>query len=135
METEIRGAGRPEDRTVEDDRMVCPPGKPETVQKRHLQRVMTNLDVDSIICRIKECLPGDSPSGMVALHEPSFCGNEWNYVKECLDTGWVSSVGKFVDRFEEELAAYVGVKRAVAVVIGTAALHIALKLVGVERDD
>lgn len=70
-----------------------------------------------------------------ALHEPSFAGREWEYVKECLDTGWVSSVGKFVDRFEQQLADYTGVKRAVAVVNGTAALHVCLRLVGVERDD
>jgi perosamine synthetase len=71
----------------------------------------------------------------VALHEPSFGGNEWVYVRECLDTGWVSSVGKFVDRFEEQLANYVGVKHAVAVVNGTAALHVSLKLIGVEFGD
>lgn len=69
------------------------------------------------------------------MHEPSFGGNEWKYVKECLDTGWVSSVGKFVDRFEQELAIYTGVKHAVAVVNGTAALHVCLKLVGVEQGD
>lgn len=74
-------------------------------------------------------------AGPVALHEPSFVGNEWEYVKECLDTGWVSSVGKFVDRFETDLAAYTGAKHAVAVVNGTAALHIALKLAGVEPYD
>lgn len=73
--------------------------------------------------------------GVVTLHEPTFNGNEWAYVRECLDTGWVSSVGKFVDRFEVELAAYTGVKRAVAVVNGTAALHICLKLAGVEQGD
>jgi perosamine synthetase len=73
--------------------------------------------------------------GVVPLHEPSFFGNEWAYVKECLDTGWVSSVGKFVDRFEENLAAYTGVKRAVAVVNGTAALHICLLLVDVKAND
>lgn len=69
------------------------------------------------------------------LHEPTFSGNEWTYVKECLDTGWVSSVGKFVDRFEEDLAAYTGVKRAIAVVNGTAALHVCLILAGVKPDD
>lgn len=69
------------------------------------------------------------------LHEPAFVGNEWTYVKECLDTGWVSSVGKFVDRFEMDLAAYTGVKRAVAVVNGTAALHVCLVLAGVKADD
>lgn len=71
----------------------------------------------------------------VALHEPSFAGNEWAYVKECIDTGWVSSVGKYVDRFEEELAQFTGTKRAIAVVNGTAAIQVCLKLVGVEQYD
>jgi perosamine synthetase len=74
-------------------------------------------------------------SGPVALHEPRFCGNEWVYLKECLDSTFVSSVGKFVDRFEDELAAFTGAKRAVAVVNGTAALHVALLLAGVEAGD
>ena len=64
--------------------------------------------------------------GEVSLHEPEFSGNEWTYVKECLDTGWVSSVGKFVDRFESMLSDYTGAKHAVATVNGTAALHVAL---------
>lgn len=71
----------------------------------------------------------------VALHEPTFAGNEWKYVKECLDTGWVSSAGKFVDRFEADLAAYTGARYAVAVVNGTAALHVALRLAGVLPGD
>ena len=71
----------------------------------------------------------------VALHEPRFGGNEWVYLKECLDSTFVSSVGKFVDRFEDELAVFTGAKRAVAVVNGTAALHIALRLAGVEAGD
>lgn len=71
----------------------------------------------------------------VSLHEPSFTGNEWLYLKECLDTTFVSSVGKFVDRFEADLAEYTGAKYAVAVVNGTAALHIALKLAGVKAGD
>jgi perosamine synthetase len=73
--------------------------------------------------------------GPVALHEPRFHGNEWVYLKECLDSTYVSSVGKFVDRFENELATFTGAKRAVAVVNGTAALHVALRLVGVEAGD
>lgn len=73
--------------------------------------------------------------GSVPLHEPSFNGSEWLYLKECLDSTFVSSVGKFVDRFEVDLAAFTGAKHAVAVVNGTAALHIALKLAGVKADD
>ncbi|WP_206810936.1 LegC family aminotransferase [Paradesulfitobacterium ferrireducens] len=72
---------------------------------------------------------------VIGLHEPQFCGNEWDYLEECLTTGWVSSVGKFVDRFEQMLAEYTGVKRAIAVVNGTAALHIALKVIGVKTGD
>ena len=71
----------------------------------------------------------------IALHAPSFSGNEWNYVKECLDTGWVSSAGRFVDRFEAMLADYSGVKKAVVTVNGTAALHICLKLAAVKPGD
>ena len=71
----------------------------------------------------------------VALHEPRFVGREWDYLKECLDSTFVSSVGKFVDRFEADLAAVTGAKRAVAVVNGTAALHVALRLAGVEPGD
>jgi len=71
----------------------------------------------------------------VVLHEPRFAGNELLYLKECLDTTYVSSVGKYVDNFEVELAAYTGSKYVVAVINGTAALHIALKLAGVELAD
>lgn len=71
----------------------------------------------------------------LSLHEPVFAGNEWAYVKECLDTGWVSSAGKFVDRFEAELARRSGTKHAVALVNGTAALDLALKILGVKAGD
>ena len=71
----------------------------------------------------------------VPLHEPTFNEKELQYVTDCVKTGWVSSVGAYVTRFEEDLAKFVGVKRAVAVVNGTAALHIALKVAGVEADD
>ena len=74
-------------------------------------------------------------AGNVALHEPSFEGNEWLYLKECLDSTFVSSVGKFVDRFEDELQTYTGAKYAISVVNGTAALQIAFKLAGVQADD
>ena len=94
---------------------------------------MTGFNQTAIINALKAVLPAEGMS--IPLHEPSFGGNEWLYVKECLDTGWVSSMGKFVDRFEQELANYTGVKHAVAVVNGTAALHVCLKLVGVEQDD
>jgi aminotransferase in exopolysaccharide biosynthesis len=69
------------------------------------------------------------------LHEPQFAGNEWRYLKECLDSTFVSSVGVFVDRFEAELAAFTGARHAVAVCNGTAALHVALRLANVEPGD
>ncbi len=93
---------------------------------------MEKLDV-VILNTLKKCLPDDRDH--IGLHEPFFEGNEWAYLKECLDTGWVSSVGKFVDEFEKKLAEFTEVKRAVAVVNGTAALHICLKLAGVEPED
>lgn len=71
----------------------------------------------------------------VSLHAPLFIGNEKKYLDECIDTTFVSSVGKFVDRFEEEIAAYTGAKKAVVCVSGTNALHMAMMLVGVQRDD
>ncbi|TPW19578.1 MAG: DegT/DnrJ/EryC1/StrS aminotransferase [Elusimicrobia bacterium] len=71
----------------------------------------------------------------LSLHEPVFAGNEWAYVKECIDTGWVSSAGKFVERFEGELAKRTGTKYGVAVVNGTAALDLALKILGVTAAD
>jgi perosamine synthetase len=75
------------------------------------------------------------PAGFVPLCVPELRGREWEYVKDCLDTGWVSSVGSYVDRFEKMVADRVGVAHGVATVNGTSALHVALQIVGVERDD
>lgn len=69
------------------------------------------------------------------LAVPVFAGNEKAYLNECIDTTFVSSVGKFVDRFEEDMARYTGAKKAVVCVSGTNALHMSLMLAGVERDD
>ena len=78
----------------------------------------------------------DAPSGdFVPLIVPEIRGNEWKYVKECLDTNWVSSVGSYVDRFERMVAERAETKYAIATINGTAALHIALQLAGVQRDD
>lgn len=71
----------------------------------------------------------------IPLHEPRFVGNEKRYVNECIDSTFVSSVGKFVDQFEQEMAEYTGAGFAVATVNGTAALHVCLLLAGVGRDD
>ena len=72
---------------------------------------------------------------MIPLHAPEFSGREWELVKDCLDTGWVSSVGSYVDRFEQMVAEASGVRFGVAVVNGTAALQIALLLAGVAPGD
>jgi perosamine synthetase len=80
--------------------------------------------------------PGAPPAAdFIPLIVPEIRGNEWEYVKECLDTNWVSSVGTYVDRFEKLTAEFVGAKYAVATVNGTASLHIALMLAGVEAND
>jgi perosamine synthetase len=81
--------------------------------------------------------PGAPPpsADYVPLCIPELRGNEWAYIKECLDTGWVSSVGSYVDRFEADLARYVGIQHAVAVVNGTAAIHIALLVAGIQPED
>lgn len=71
----------------------------------------------------------------IPLSVPSVNGNEWKYVKDCLDTGWVSSAGGYVDLFERKIAEYTGAKYAVACVNGTAALQIALQLAGVQPED
>lgn len=92
-----------------------------------------SLLVDSFLSGLSQVL--GKPGAGISLHEPEFSGNEWAYVKECLDTGWVSSVGKYVDEFERRLAEYTGARHAVAVVNGTAALHVALKLAGVQTND
>lgn len=73
--------------------------------------------------------------GMVPLHVPVFRGNEKQYVNECIDTTFVSSVGKFVDRFEKMVTEYTGAKKAIVCVNGTNALHMAMMLAGVERND
>lgn len=71
----------------------------------------------------------------VMLHAPTFAGNEKKYLNECIDSTFVSSVGPFVDRFEKEIAAFTGAAKAVVCVSGTNALHMAMMLVGVQRDD
>ncbi|MGX4803491.1 LegC family aminotransferase [Bradyrhizobium guangdongense] len=71
----------------------------------------------------------------IALHEPDFAGQEWNYVKDCIDTGWVSSVGSYVDRFERQISDFTGCGHAIATSNGTSALHICLLLAGVVAGD
>jgi len=91
------------------------------------------LSNEEIISFIRQTFK--QPNGFIALHEPLFIGNEKKYLAECIDSTFVSSVGKFVDLFEKKIAEYTGAKMAVVCVNGTNALHLALKLVGVEYDD
>jgi perosamine synthetase len=89
--------------------------------------------VDSQLLAVLEAvLPRGGP---LALHEPEFAGNEWAYTRACIDSGWVSSAGKFVDEFEARLAQFTGARHAVAVVNGTAALQVAVSLAGVRGGD
>lgn len=75
----------------------------------------------------------NEPHNSIPLHAPVFNGNDKKYLNDCIDSTYVSSVGKYVDLFEEKILEYTGSKHAVASVNGTSALHIALKLVGVEQ--
>jgi perosamine synthetase len=87
----------------------------------------------AIVAAVRGLL-GDA-SQPFALHEPEFAGREWEYVKNCLDTGWVSSVGSYVDRIERDIAGFTGCGHAVATSSGTSALHICLLLAGVDEGD
>jgi len=89
--------------------------------------------VDGVLAAVRDVV--GTATGTVPLHEPEFAGREWDYVKECIDTGWVSSVGSFVDRFERDLAAVTGCAHAVATSNGTSALHVCLLLAGVRPGD
>lgn len=88
--------------------------------------------IQNIVNAIKSVLPDKEH---IPLHEPYFGGKEWEYIKDCLDSGWVSSVGDYVNRFEQMLCDYTGSAYAVASVNGTAALHICLLLAGVQAGD
>ena len=92
---------------------------------------MTDV-AEQLLSVLRAALPQNGPK---ALHEPEFAGNEWAYTKECIDSGWVSTAGKFVDRFEAQLAELTGARHAVAVVNGTAALQVAIALAGVRAGE
>ena len=72
---------------------------------------------------------------MVLLSGPNINGNEWKYVKDCLDTGWVSSVGSYVTDFEKQISNYVGSKYAIATSSGTTALHLALLALDIKNNE
>lgn len=87
----------------------------------------------AVLERMAAVLPPEE--GPYPLHEPRIGGEAWSYVKDCLDSGWVSSVGEYVRWFEEKLVETTGANHAIATVSGTAALHVCLLLAGVQRDD
>jgi len=91
------------------------------------------FDVQRIVAAVQRAV--GTPNGTLALHEPVFAGNEIAYLEECIKSTFVSSVGKFVDRFEHMLEEVTGARRAIAVVNGTAALHACFTLAGVESGD
>jgi perosamine synthetase len=96
--------------------------------------MVTSTELPNKIMGMVRTLLGD-PSGFVQLHEPEFLGNEVELVTDCIRSGWVSSVGQYVDRFEVEIAKACGTSHGVAVVNGTAALEVALRVVGVRPGD
>lgn len=103
-------------------------------QSTNMVIMKSSMDLaDDVLCAIKRAI--GEKTGFIPLHEPSFIGNEWRYVKDCIDSTFVSSVGAYVDRFEIDLAKKVGSKHAIAVVNGTAALHVGLLLSGVKEGD
>ena len=87
----------------------------------------------AVLERMAAVLPPEN--GPYPLHEPRIGGEAWSYVKDCLDSGWVSSIGEYVRWFEEKLVETTGAAHAVATVSGTAALHVCMLLAGVRRDD
>jgi len=96
-----------------------------------IKKTSSNLFLE-IIDFIKSLYPSENP---VPLHAPRFTGNEKKYLTDCIDSTFVSSVGRYVDRFEEMICEITGARFAVATVNGTCALHIALKLAGVQPGD
>jgi len=91
---------------------------------------MTQLALpQSILQKIRTVLPDSTLR--YGLHEPEFSGNEQRYLEDCLKTGWVSSLGAYVDKFEALLREFTGSKHAIATVNGTAALHMCMILSGV----
>lgn len=98
------------------------------------EKPLKRLDLAAEVVERVEAVVGTA-SRPVPLHAPEFAGAEWEMVKDCLDTGWVSSVGTYVDRFEAKVARLCGAAHGVAVVNGTAALQIALQVAGVQPGD
>lgn len=89
-----------------------------------------------ILAVLRDVCGQTSKSSPIALHEPDFRGtNAWQYVKDCLDTGWVSTAGQWVSQFEQSLCHFTGAKQAIAVSNGTVALRLSLHVAGVRPGD
>ena len=93
---------------------------------------MTSITLPDLVTQAVQNVIGHGP---IKLHEPTFDGNETKYVQDCIESTYVSSVGKYVDQFEIELAKHTGAKYAVSLVNGTSALHLALKLAEVKAGE
>ena len=116
--------------------MVQRSGQPGPLPPGELLRMSAPVSTMAILEAIRQVVGPSRPDQPIALHEPDFRGTEaWAYVKDCLDTGWVSTAGQWVSRFEQELASATGAAHAVAVTNGTVALRLALHLVGVGPGD
>lgn len=99
-------------------------------------RAAANPNVESVLQGIQQVVGSCSKEHPISLHEPDFSGTQaWAYVKDCLDSGWVSTAGSWVSRFEQELCSITGARHAVVVSNGTIALRLALHLVGVGPGD
>lgn len=99
-------------------------------------RAAVSSNVESVLEAIQHVVGSSSQAHPISLHEPDFSGTRaWAYVKDCLDTGWVSTAGSWVNRFEQELCTITGATHAVVVSNGTVALRLALHLVGVGHGD
>jgi aminotransferase in exopolysaccharide biosynthesis len=113
--------------------MVYNPSKSKKIQSSYLQRIIMQEAFKKTVEFIRKLY--HQPEEFIALHEPRFIGNEKLYINECIDSTFVSSVGKFVDRFEEDMARFTGAKKAVVCVNGTNALQLALLLAGVKQNN
>ena len=109
--------------------MVFKTRKSQNLQNEYLQ----HMNLEQIVKILNDCIPHNNRP--IHLHEPCFTGKEWEYTKQCLDKGMVSILGSKVDDFERLLEEYTGSSHAIAVVNGTAALHIALQLINVKQNE
>ena len=113
--------------------MVFGPDQPGALSPWQLRRM---TQAQAILKALEQVCGSTAPEQPIALHEPHFGGTQaWDYVRDCLDSGWVSTAGRWVSRFERELCAHTGAAHVVAVTNGTVALRLALHLVGVRAGD